>query len=119
MLTLACLVAFIYALSSWFYFLWTPIVTDPQGVKYNVSLGASIHSISTDLANRDIIDSPHFFNWLARILGSNQNIKAGEYLFPNGTTPLKMLHQLFTGSGMVYHAFTIIPDRLFNKCVRI
>lgn len=99
----------------WLKFLYTPIVNDVKGFQYRVQAGASIKSVINDLREKDIIKHPIFFNTLVRLRGDSQELKAGEYLFPNGTTPSSMLNQLMTGSGMVYHAFTIVPGWSFKE----
>lgn len=94
--------------AAWVKFLVTPVVTDDQGIKHQIPPGAPIKSIVSDLYFHNVIQHPVLFQILIRLRRADRDIKAGEYLFPNGTTPLTMLDQIVTGSGMIYHAFTII-----------
>jgi UPF0755 protein len=47
--------------------------------------------------------------------GAVHKLKAGEYLFPKGSTPPSILRQITTVSGMIYHAFTIVPGWTFKE----
>lgn len=96
-----------------FYF--TPIVSNPQGLRYNVQFGATTQAVIADLTHQQIIQHPIFFRLLVRLRGNTHYFKAGEYFFPPGTTPPKMLNQMLTGSGIIYHSFAIISGWNFNQ----
>ncbi len=99
----------ILALVTWFKFLWTPLITDEHGYEYTIPQGTSIKTVIADLYYKNIIKNRLMFNILVELHRGGHDIKAGEYLFAKGTTPSKLLHQIMTGSGLVYHQFTIIP----------
>jgi len=90
-------------------FLFTPLITDEHGYQYTVQPGASIKSVTDDLYYKNIIKNRFLFSVLVELHKNGHDIKAGEYLFPKGTTPYKLLNQIVTGSGLIYHEFTIIP----------
>jgi UPF0755 protein len=96
-------------------FLRTPLITEEQGLAYKVRLGASFKSVADDLAIQHILSHPYFFMWLVQYRHVVHNLKAGEYFFPKGTTPAKMISQVVTGTGMIYHAFTITPGTTFRQ----
>lgn len=104
----------IFCIHGWIRFLYTPLVTDKAGLKYLVRPGASIHIVIQDLSNRRILKNPFLFSLLVYYHGGAHFIKAGEYFFPEGTTPSRFLYQIKTGTGMLYHAFTIIPGWNFQ-----
>jgi UPF0755 protein len=99
----------------WKNFLETPVVTDVQGVRYNVHMGASFKSVATDLHNLHILKNPYLFMMLVCYRGDTHHLKAGEYLFPKGTTPGRIIAQIATGTGMIFHSFTIIPGMTFSQ----
>lgn len=99
----------------WYKFLHTPLVKVDQGFKYRVAPGASIKSIIDNLYFNNIIQHPLLFKLLIRLRGDDRIIKAGEYLFPKGTTPSSMITQMINGSGMIYYAFTIVPGENFRQ----
>lgn len=103
---------------SWISFLYTPLVKDEEGYKYTVELGASLKSVINDLSVRGIVRHPYYMRLLMAYRGDAPKLKAGEYLFPQGTTPASMLDQMVTGTGLVYHAFTIIPGWNFQDVRR-
>jgi UPF0755 protein len=100
---------------AWKDFLQTSVVTDIQGFRYNVRPGATFKTVTTDLSNQHILKHPCFFAWLVRYRNATPNLKAGEYLFPKGTTPNRMIDQITTGTGMIYHSFTIVPGTSFRQ----
>lgn len=99
---------------AWLKFLYTPLITDEPGMRYTVREGASLHSVIDDLTLQHVVTHPFLFKLLVRIKGVEYELKAGGYLFPKGTTPPKMLHQITTGTGIIYYTFTIIPGSTFK-----
>lgn len=97
----------------WVSFLRGSIVNDEQGVRYVVTPGASIKSVAHDLYLSNIINHPFLFDLLINVKG-NQELKAGDYLFPKGTTPLSLLEQITAGTGMFHYSFTIIAGWSFK-----
>jgi len=106
---------FIWAMSAWLHFLYTPLIRDENGLQYTVQEGSSIRSVIDDLAAQQIIKSPTFFKLLVHMKGVAHELKAGEYFFPKGTTSPKLLEQIITGSGMIYHSFMIVPGWNFKE----
>ncbi len=102
-------------LLAWLFFLVWPIVWDAQGVKFKVHTGASFKSITTELTAQHIIQHPFLFKLLVHYKGAKHHLKAGEYLFPKGTTPGSLIDQVVNGTGMVYHFFTIVPGHTFQQ----
>lgn len=109
-ITTLCLII----LFSWIIFLSTPLVTDEQGFKYTVAPGASLKSVVNDLYSLNVIKHPALFNFLVYLKGGTHELKAGEYFFQKGTRPTKLLKQIVTGSGMVYHTLTIVAGWNFR-----
>lgn len=101
-------------MGAWIKFLFTPVVTDENGLKYTVRTGASMHSVITDWTALNIIRHPTFFRILVDMKGGRHQLKAGEYLFRKGATPSVMLHQITTGTGIIYHSFMIVPGWNFK-----
>src|SRR3990167_10811679 len=108
------LFACLWFLFTWASFLRAPIVFNDQGMEYTVPEGASIRSVVHDLYLLNVIKRPTFFYLLVYLKGNKHELKAGEYLFPKGTTPVSLLTQITTGSGMVYHTFTIVTGWRFH-----
>jgi UPF0755 protein len=100
---------------SWRDFLDTPLVTSSDGYQYKVRPGSSFKIVSSELHQQHILKYPFMFNLLFRVRGETHNLKAGEYLFPYGSTPEKILNQMVLGTGMVLHSFTIVPGMTFRQ----
>jgi UPF0755 protein len=100
---------------AWQNFLKTPLVSAVQGFQYKVRIGSSYKNVSTDLHQQHVLKYPFMFNLLFRIRGDTHHLKAGEYLFPYGATPDKMMDQMVQGTGMILHSFTIVPGMNFRQ----
>ena len=101
-------------LISWVSFLYSSVVTNDQGLQYTVVEGASIKSVVNDLSALGVIKHPTYFQLFVGLKGNKHELKAGEYLFPKGTTPSSLLTQITTGTGMIYHTFTIVAGWNFK-----
>jgi len=95
-------------------FLRSSIVSDEKGIRYLVQPGASIKSVSQDLYTQKIINHPFLFNMLVYLKGNKHELKAGDYLFRKGTTPLSLFNQITSGTGMFHYTFTIIAGWNFK-----
>lgn len=98
----------------WVKFLYTPVITDETGYVYTVQPGASVASVTEDLYFNNVISNRLFFKLLIRWHGYTKGLKAAEYRFSKGSTPSSILTQMYTGRGVVYHAFTLIPGWTFK-----
>ncbi len=99
---------------AWLTFLYGSIVKDEQGFRYTVPPGASLKSVVHDLYLLNIIQHPSLFNFLVNLKGTQHELKAGDYLFPKGTTPVSLLNQITTGTGIFHYTFTIIAGWNFK-----
>jgi len=106
----ACLSFFVVFLS----FLFGSIVDDKKGVRYTVTQGASIKSVTDDLYALDLIRHPFFFNVWIHLKRNQHELKSGDYLFPKGTTPFSLMNQITNGTGMFHYTFTIIAGWNFK-----
>lgn len=95
-------------LFAWIQFLRTPIVLKDEGVRYEVRADQSLHAVIHDLYLLDVIKHQYFFDLLTWLRGDQRDLKAGEYLFPKGTTANSLLNQITSGSGVILHSFTIV-----------
>ncbi|OAI50007.1 hypothetical protein AYO45_00055 [Gammaproteobacteria bacterium SCGC AG-212-F23] len=89
-------------------FVFMPVVHDTAGVKYLVSPGMTFQTVVTDLNQQKIITHPFLFESLIVLRGATHRLKKGEYLFRQGSTPLTMINQMMTGTGLVQYEFTLV-----------
>jgi len=101
-------------LGVWFKFIYTSLITDEHGMKYTVREGTSIRAVIDDLHALKILKYPELFKLLVSMEGVAHELKAGEYFFPKGTTPLRLLHQITSGTGIIYYSFMIVPGWTFK-----
>jgi UPF0755 protein len=112
----ACFIFFIlYCFASmWFYFLFTPAISQDGGVIYYLRPGTTKKALVLDLSQRGVIKHPTLFSWYI-YMQKNTHLKAGEYQLLKGATPVTIWQQMTRGTGLVYHPFTIIPGWTFAQ----
>ena len=77
---------------------WEKIVVLPAGQGFS--------GVTKDLVDVGVVADPLRFKLLARILGYDRRIKAGEYLFSSAMSPVDILNKLARGK-VVLHGLTI------------
>ncbi|WP_126172485.1 endolytic transglycosylase MltG [Altericroceibacterium xinjiangense] len=75
-----------------------------------VPSGASLTSVATKLQEEGVIHSAPGFLLRAKILGSGDPIKAGEFLLPAGASPAQILNTLQHGEAI--RRFIAVPEGL-------
>lgn len=94
-----------------------PLQVGNEPFVYTVPRGATITDVSRDLAAAGLIDSALRLELQARWSGAASRIKAGEYAFEPGLTPLDVLDRLVAGT-VVQHPFTIVEGWTFGELRR-
>ena len=86
------------AAAGWMYWFATRPVTLPETpLEFTVRGGASVKSLSRQLAERGVFAEPHSFWLLARALGKAGAIQAGTYRLDRPLTPVELLDKLARG----------------------
>lgn len=107
---------FVLLLLYWMHFLNTVLISVSPGVRVVVQPGESLHSVIEDIAHQPWMRYPLSFRLYATVMADKQSLKAGEYWFvQTQSTPHQIIHQLMTGTGLVQHAFTIVPGWTFHQ----
>ncbi len=94
------------ALMFWLWSGWYGAGPSKQPVPYSVERGASLTATARGLEQAGAIESARIFVRLARKLGSDAPIQAGEYEFPAGASPARIL-ELMQQGAVVQHLVTI------------
>lgn len=79
-----------------------------EDTTFIVPSGATVTSVAHQLEEQGLIGSAEAFLMWAKVLGSNDPIKAGEFLLPAGATPLQILDTF--QHGEVIRRFITIPE---------
>lgn len=95
-------------------FLFSSAVDEEAGKQYFLRPGTSTKTLVADLFQQGIIKYPTLFSIYTH-LQPHQILKTGEYYFPKGSTPFSIWRQVTQGTGLVYHAFTIVPGWSFKQ----
>ena len=106
----AALVLIVLAAAAWFAWGWYGLSEVEEDTTFVVSNGSSVGAVASELAEEGLIPSSTAFMWRARILGSSDPIKAGEFLLPAGASPADILDTF--QHGEVIRHFVTIPEGL-------
>lgn len=103
----------------WYFFLSAPIIpVSSQAVDFVFPQGASVKTVAFKLEAAKIITEPELFIALAKIKGSDRNLKAGEYRIDPGITPVQLLDKMQKGD-VINHEFTIIEGWTFRQVLAV
>jgi len=92
------------AVSAWIYiqaWLAAPLQITEQGYTYELKQGHSLSHLANDLGAMGILSHPRLLRLYARFNDANK-VHAGEYFFPQGTTPKTLLQKLIKGDVVLY-----------------
>ncbi len=83
-------------------FIRSPLNISDQALVYEIDPGVSLRYVANDLHKRDIIDSPLYWQLLARLQGKACKIKAGQYRLQHPSTPSELLDQFVAGKTVQF-----------------
>ncbi len=112
------LAACLAAMALWFYvqnWLDTPLQIDESGYTYELKQGQSLGFLANDLGSAGILHHPRLLRLYARFNNANK-VHAGEYFFPQGTTPKSLLQKLMKGDVILYQV-TIVEGWTFKQAL--
>jgi UPF0755 protein len=98
------LAAFLSLLAAWFYvqdWLKAPLQIPHNGYTYELKQGQSLGHLANDLGRAGVLHHPRLLRLYARFNNANK-VHAGEYFFPQGTTPESLLQKLIKGDVVLY-----------------
>ena len=87
-------------------YLEEPLGIGDEGLLFNVPENSNLYAVSNELALAGYLKYPRLLVWHAR-WNQLTDIKAGEYRFASGITPVSILEQLTQGS-VIQHPITIV-----------
>jgi UPF0755 protein len=96
------------------YFVSTPISLPAETVEVDIRSGSGLRKISEQLVDEGVLSESFTFNLLVRIMGKASEIKAGNYLVENGTTPYD-LFVMITSGKTTQAAITFIEGWTFQQ----
>ena len=102
---LLCAAAF-----AWFGASWWASANLPEDRAFLVETGSSLTTVANKLEREGIIGSADAFLLRAKIFGSSDPIKAGEFLLPAGASPATILDTF--QHGEVIRRFVTVPEGL-------
>jgi len=79
------------------YFSSTPITLEEEVMEFDIRAGSSLRKISEQLVNQGALNESLSFMVLVRLMGKAGEVKAGNYLIENGTTPYDLFVTITSG----------------------
>lgn len=92
----------------------TPLTVPAEGMSIEVPSGHSVRAIAENLAAKQIISSPLYFEIMARLSGAAARLQAGEYHIAPGMLPETLIQFLASGK-VIQHSLTIIEGWSFSQ----
>ncbi len=74
----------------------------PGETSYIVQPGTTLRGFTRQLHQQGVLPDAHSLVWLAYLKGRSRDLKAGEYRFRAGITPLELLDQVVSGRVVEY-----------------
>lgn len=108
LLLIGCLFSF------WVYTLYFSVVSNSDGLVYDLRPGTSKKTFVAELTEQRLITQPWVFNLYISFY-RHAYLKAGEYHFPEGASLADIWSQVISGKGFVQHTFTLIPGWTFKQ----
>ncbi len=100
------------------YLYWvsvTPLSPEPK--IYVVQPGTTLRGFAHQLYDEKVLPDAHTLVWLAYLKGQGRDLKAGEYRFRKGVTPMELLDQVVNGR-VVEYPFTIVEGWTFKQVMQ-
>ena len=94
-----------------------PLNLPEQGLVFEIAPGAALGRVTSNLANRGVIDHPRILNWYARWQGTATNIQAGEYSLAAPLNARDLLAK-FVAGDVLLHQFTIVEGWRFDEMLQ-
>lgn len=79
------------------YFSSTPITLEEEVMEFDIRAGSSLRKISEQLVDQGALNESLSFMVLVRLMGKAGEVKAGNYLIENGTTPYELFVTITSG----------------------
>ena len=79
------------------YFSSTPISLEEEVMEFDIRAGSSLRKISAQLVDQGALNESMSFMVLVRLMGKAGEVKAGNYLIENGTTPYDLFVTITSG----------------------
>lgn len=98
-------------------FMSAPLPIPETGYRHTIAPATSFTRVAHELEDAGVLDHPAYLIWHARWNGLSSKIKAGEYHFAAGTTPVVLLQQI-TAGRVVQHALTIVEGWTFRQLMQ-
>lgn len=84
-----------------------PMAIGAGGLGITLDRGDSLSRVAVRLRQQKVLDYPQFLIAYSRLTGNGLDVKAGDYLLAEGTTPRLLLRKLEDGD-VQYHTLTLI-----------
>jgi len=91
-----------------------PVQLESPSIDFEIKPGVPLTTIARKLKTANIISDDSLFLWLIKLEDKEKNIKAGEYVIKNGSTPKDIL-LLFVSGQVKQYPFTIVEGWSFKQ----
>lgn len=112
-LLLWALLAFI-GLLVWMLYFSNQSLDIKSGTEVYIKQGSSLNSVANQLVQQGVLSEPYRFNLLVRSLGGASELKAGQYIIPEKTSPYALFQLMSNGGKNRQASITFIEGKTFS-----
>lgn len=98
-----------------FYYANTALPLEQPSTKVTIEANSSLGAITNQLVAAGVLKQGFPFKLLARIVGKESTLKAGEYQLENDITPMQLLALLSKGGQTPQATITLIEGKTFKE----
>jgi len=115
---LGAVISVIFSWQVWQYnsFLNSPINIPEQGLVYNIKSGMTLIRVINDLKNKKIITNARYLLLYARLSGTADKIRVGEFKIPQTSNPKDLL-SILVSDKVISYSLTIIEGWSFSQLI--
>jgi UPF0755 protein len=79
------------------WFVFTPVDVPTPARELVIAKGRPLKGVARDLVRNGVLREPWSFEWMGRLMGAANDLKAGSYELPERLTPLDLLRKIARG----------------------
>lgn len=101
--------------AGWFaWFALMPVEIPAQAREFVIDKGRPLKGVARDLVRAGVLREPWSFEWMARLMGKANDLKAGSYELPERLAPVALLQKLARGD-VTQASITFIEGWTFQQ----
>ncbi len=98
----------------WMLYFSSQTLDIKAGTEVYIKQGSSLNAVANQLVQQGVLSEPYRFNLLVRSLGGASELKAGQYIIPENTSPYALFQLMSNGGKNRQASITFIEGKTFS-----